>query len=145
MTESVPPAPLLDPAPPSNKLATTSLTLGIVGWVLYLGQWCFDLTVGLLLSLATGGASAVCSTVLDFLPFVLWIAGIVSGHAALSRVKRSGAPGGGKAVWGLALNYAGLFFIIILIALAVALIAAGVGAGLLGKLFPFFLNSTGNP
>ena len=113
----------------SNKLAITSLTLGIIGWVFYLGQWCFDLTIGLLLAFATAGVSAVCSTVLDVLPFVLWLVGIVAGHVALGQLKRSGAPGRGQAIWGLVLGYSGLFFTIALIVLVVVLIAAGSGAG----------------
>jgi hypothetical protein len=129
------PAPdALDAPPASNKLATTSLTLGIVGWVLYLGQWCFDLTIGLVLTVATGGSSAVCATVLDVLPFVLWLVGIVTGHAALRAVKRSGAPGRGRAAWGLVLNYSGLFFIVLLIVLVIVLIATGVGMGWLFRL-----------
>ena len=71
--------------------------------------------------------------------------GIVTGHAALSRVKLSGGPGRGRAVWGLVLNYTGLFFIVILVILVVILIVTGVGAGLLGRLFPFLLNTPANP
>jgi VanZ family protein len=121
---------------PSNKLATTSLTLGIVGWIFYIGQWCFDFTIGLLLTVATGGIGAICSTVLDLLPFVLWLVGIVTGHAALAQVKQSGAPGRGKAIWGLVLNYSGMFFLIALIVLVVVLLALGIGSGWLEKLIP---------
>ena len=127
----------------SNKLANTSLTLGIIGWVLYLGQWCFDFTVGLLLSVATAGGSAICATVLDFLPFVFWLIGIVAGHVALGQMKRSGAGGRGKAVWGLVLSYSGLFFVVLLIALVVALVVTGIGAGWLVKLFPFIMKTPG--
>ena len=120
--------------PASNKLASTSLTLGIIGWVFYLGQWCFDFTIGLLLSVVTAGSSALCATVLDILPFVLWLMGIVTGHVALGQLKRSGVRGRGKAVWGLVLSYSGLFFTIALILLVVALVAAGVGSAWLEKI-----------
>ena len=131
--------------PASNKLANTSLTLGILGWVFYLGQWCFDFTLGLLLSVVTAGSSAICATVLDVLPFVLWLVGIVTGHVALGQLKRSGAPGRGKAVWGLVLSYSGLFFVVLLVILVAALIAAGVGTGLLEKIFHFVPRIFGQP
>jgi len=121
---------------PKNKLATTSLTLGLVGWAIYLLQWCFDLTLGLLLAAITAGAGAVCSTILDVVPLLLWLAGIVTGYAALSQIKRSGGPGRGRAVWGLVLNYFGLFFIVIFTILVVILIATGVGVGMLEKVLP---------
>ena len=123
---------------PKNKLATASLTLGLLGWAIYLLQWCFELTLGLLLAAFTGGTSAVCSAILDVLPFALWLAGIVTGHTALGQIKRSGAPGRGRAVWGLALNYFGLFFIVIFTVIVVILIATGVGVGLLDKVLPLF-------
>ena len=121
---------------PKNKLATTSLALGLVGWAIYLLQWCFDLTLGLLLAAFTAGTSAVCSTILDVMPFALWLAGIVTGHVALGQIKQSGSPGRGRAVWGLVLNYSGLFFIIIFIITVVILIATGIGVGVLDKIIP---------
>jgi hypothetical protein len=121
-----------------NTLATTSLTLGLVGWTFYLLQWCFDLTVGLLLATFTAGMSAVCSTILDVAPFMLWLAGIVTGHVALRQIKRSGSLGRSRAVWGLVLNYSGLFFIVIFTIIIVILIATGIGVGVLDKVLPSF-------
>jgi len=121
---------------PKNKLAAASLTLGLIGWAIYLLQWCFDLTLGLLLAAFTAGTSAVCATILDVAPFALWLAGIVTGHTALGQIKRSGAPGRGRAGWGLALNYFGLFFIVIFTVVIVILIAGGVGVGILDKILP---------
>ncbi len=106
--------------------------------MIYLLQWCFDLTLGLLLAAFTAGMSAVCSTILDVVPFVLWLAGIVTGHVALSQIKRSGSPGRGRAVWGLVLNYFGIFFIVIFAIIIAFLIAAGVGVGMLDKVLPSF-------
>jgi hypothetical protein len=122
--------------PVSNKLASTSLTMGILGWAIYLLQWCFDLTIGLLFAAFTGGTSAICATVLDVLPFMLWLTGIVSGHVALGQIKQSGERGGKRAIWGLILNYSGLFFTLIFIVVIIMLIATGVGAGWLEKLLP---------
>ncbi len=124
----------LDPV--SNKLATTSLIMGILGWGIYLLQWCFDLTLGLALAALTAGASAICGTILDVLPFMLWITGIVSGHVALSQIKRAGGYGRNRAIGGLVLNYFGLFFILILLVAIIILITTGVQAGWLEKVLP---------
>jgi hypothetical protein len=128
----------MDSRPVSNKLATNSLTLGILGWIIYLIQWCFDLTIGLLLAVVSAGMSTICATALDLLPFVLWLIGILSGHAALAQIKRTGSPGRGRAVWGLALGYLGMFFTILLIVVIVSLIASGIGVGVLDKIIPMF-------
>ncbi len=53
-----------------NRLATISLSLGLLGWAFYLIQLCFDLTLGLLLTIFIAGPSAVCLTKL----YVLHIA-----------------------------------------------------------------------
>lgn len=119
-----------------NKLATTSLSLGLIGWAIYLLQWCFDLTLGLVLAVFTAGSSAVCSTILDVLPFTLWLVGIVTGHTALSQIKHKGGSGRGRAVFGLVLNYLGLFFVVIFTVIVVLLIASGVSVGILEKVLP---------
>jgi hypothetical protein len=121
---------------PKSKLATTSLTLGLVGWAIYLLQWCFDLSLGMLLAAITAGTSTVCSTILDVVQFVFWLTGIVTGHTALNHIKRSGGSGRSQAVWGLVLNYFGLFLIGIFIIVVVTLIATGFGVGILGKVLP---------
>ena len=121
----------------NNKLATTSLTLALVGWVFYILQWCFDLTIGLLLAAVTAGTSAICSTIFDFLPFVLWLVGIVTGHVALGQIKRGVGPGRSRAISGLVLNYFGLFSTIIFSVGIFLLIGAGIGGGVLDKALPF--------
>jgi hypothetical protein len=126
----------MEPRPVPNKLATTSLTLAILGWVFYLLQWCFDLTLGLLLVAFTVGSSTLCTTALDFLPFILWLAGIISGHMALGQMKQMGTPGRRWAVWGLVLSYIGMFLTILFIILIIILVSAGVHAGLLDKILP---------
>ncbi len=129
-----PPMPDLRSAP--NKLAKTSLILGVLGWFFYLLQWCFDLTIGLLLAAVTGGASAICSSVLDVLPFAFWLVGIVFGHGALAQIRQTGAPGRSAAVWGLILGYVGIVFTILIIIVFILLVAAGIGAGFLYKFIP---------
>ena len=127
---------MLDPRPAPNKLARTSLILGLVGWLFYLLQWCFDLTIGLLLAVFSGGISAVCSSVLDILPFGLWLVGIVAGHTALAQIRHTGAPGRAGAIWGLLLGYVGMAFTILLIVIIIVLIAAGIGVGVFNKFIP---------
>ena len=127
---------MLDSNPAPNKLARTSLIMGLLGWFFYLLQWCFDLTIGLLLAAMSGGASAICSSVLDFLPFVLWLVGIVAGHVALAQIRQSDAPGRPAAVWGLVLSYIGMAFTILLIVIIIILVATGVSSGLLYKFIP---------
>ena len=126
----------MDSQPADNKLAKTSLTLGIIGWVFYLLQWCFDLTIGLLLAAITAGSSAICASILDFLPFVVWLAGIVTGHVALGQKSHLPASGRRQAVLGLVLSYTGMFFSILLIVIIIALISAGIGVSLLDKIIP---------
>ena len=128
--------PMLNSTPVPNKLARTSLILGLFGWLFYLLQWCFDLTFGLLLAAFTAGSSAICSSVLDFLPFALWLVGIVSGHVALGQIRQTGAPGRAGAVWGLVLGYVGLAFTVLFIVIIIILVVTGVGAGLLYKINP---------
>jgi hypothetical protein len=122
---------------PKNKLANTSLTLGLVGWSLYLLQWCFDLSIGLFLSALTAGTSAVCSTIFDVLPFILWLIGIVTGHVALGQISQHGGEGHAKAIWGLVLNYFGLFFILIITTGILLLLGFSIHAGWLDKVLPF--------
>jgi hypothetical protein len=128
--------PDISPAP--NRLARTSLILGLLGWFFYILQWCFDLTIGLFLVVFTGGMSAICSSVLDILPFALWAVGIVSGHMALVQIRQAGASGRSAAVWGLVLGYVGLALTILVIVIVVILVAAGVGVGLLNRVVPSF-------
>ena len=125
-----------DSQPVTNRLARASLILGLLGWFFYLLQACFDLTLGLLLTALTAGTSAVCSSILDILPFALWLVGVFAGHVALGQIRQTGAPGRSPAVWGLVLGYAGLAFTILLIVIIIVLVATGVGAGLWYKFIP---------
>jgi len=126
------------PSPSTNKLANTSLLLGLGGWAAFVLQGCFDLTLGLILTLATAGAGAICTTILDVLPFILWLAGIVVGHAALGQVRHTGEAGRRRAVAGLVLAYSGIFSVILLIVILLILVAAGIKTGWLGRILPAF-------
>lgn len=110
------------------KLASTSLALAVLGWAIYLLNWCLDLTLGVVLASATAGVSAICGTALDILPFLVWVLGIVSGHASLARLRRMGGPGRKRAVWGLALSYVGIFLAIVFNILIIFGVVAGIHA-----------------
>ena len=127
---------MLNSTPVPNKLARTSPILGLLGWLFYLLQWCFDLTFGLLLAAFTAGSSAICSSVLDFLPFALWLVGIVAGHVALGQIRHTGALGRSRALWGLVLGYVGMAFTLLFFVIIIILIGTGIGAGLLFKINP---------
>jgi len=129
-----------DPDPAFKKLARTSLLLGIIGWGIYILQWCFDLTLGLVLATLTVGSSAICGTILDILPAVLWVAGIVTGHVALHRINHFEARSRRRAVWGLVLSYIGIFFTILLIVAVIFIIATGMDSGWLSKIITQFHN-----
>ncbi len=128
----------MDQSPSARKLARASLSLAIIGWGIYILQWCYDLSIGLVVAVVTAGTGALCGTALDFIPFLLWIIGIVSGHAALARIKKDGVSGCNAAVWGLVLNYLGLLFSIIFLLLIVVLVASGVETGWFDKIIPSF-------
>ena len=126
----------MDSRPVASKLASTSLTLAFLGWIFYLLQACFDLTLGLLLAIISAGSSTICSTVLDLLPFLLWLAALLTGHIALGQIKHSPAPGRRRAVWGLVLGYTGMLSTILFVVIGISLVAAGIHLGILDKLFP---------
>jgi hypothetical protein len=128
----------MEDRPAFERLATTSLILGIAGWTFYLFQWCFDLTLGWILAAVSGGLGGICSVILDFLPFLLWLTGLVTGHVALGRAKGAPFTGRRRAVWGLVLNYSGLIIMILSTVVLIALVAAGVGWGVFDKLLPSF-------
>jgi hypothetical protein len=121
-----------------NKSAIASLTLGLLGWALYIFQWCFDLTLGIFLAAMTVGVSALVSSFLDLIPFVLWLAGIITGHLAIKQIKREGGPGRNQAIWGLVLNYLGFLFSTIFLIVIAILIFAGFGVGLFNNIIPYF-------
>lgn len=121
----------------SVRLATASLVLAVLGWVIYLLQWCFDLTLGLLLAAATVGMSAILSTFFDILPFLLWLIGIITGHLSLARSGRAGASGINRTIWALVLNYLGFFLTLLFFILIIILIVNGVQSGWFEKVLPF--------
>jgi hypothetical protein len=122
--------------PASLKFATSSLCLGIMGWGINILQWCFDLTLGLVLAALTVGSSAVCGMILDILPVLLWVTSIVTGHVALYRIDHFDRRSRRRAIWGLTLSYVGLFFTILLIIVIIFLVATGIESGWFTKIIP---------
>jgi len=113
----------------SNNPAVTSLVAGLVGWLVYIFGFFLDALVGA----ATAGIGALCLWPLDCVPPILWLVAILSGHAALRRVARQGAPGRGLAVTGLIAGYLGWGLLVGLAVLVVVLVVSGLGLGWLTR------------
>jgi hypothetical protein len=60
--------------------------------------------------------------------FFISLVAIITGHIALSQIKRTGEQGRALAIWGLVLGYLGLLAGIIALVLVIALAAANPGA-----------------
>jgi len=74
---------------------------------------------------------------LDVLPFLLWLVGIVLGHAALDQSRKNMGFGRSQSIWGLVSNYCGLLSILIVVVCILLLIGTGIGVGVLQKVYPF--------
>lgn len=132
------PVPFL-PRPKTNGSAVASLVLGIVGWVLYFALWCFNFTIGSFLAVMTYGLGLLCLLPLSFFSPLLWLVGVVTGHVGISQTRRTGESGRGMAIWGLVLNYLGLFLVVGGILVIVILVLTGVlSAGVLDTLLPLY-------
>lgn len=103
MNSSLPPAPLSlqEPRPRPNGKAVASFVLGIGGWIVYLGVFCFNLTFGTLLTVATYGAGALCLLPLGCISPIMWLAAIITGHLGMKRAKEESGNGRGMALAGL--------------------------------------------
>jgi len=122
--EYVPPA-----APPKNSLAVVSMVSGIVSWVLFFVTLCFNFTLGTALAAVTAGISGICSAILACVPPVGWIVAIITGHAAKSQIRQSGAAGGGMATAGLIMGYIGVGLLVLSLCLVIAAVIAVLAFG----------------
>jgi uncharacterized membrane protein len=72
-------------------------------------------------------AALVCGAAQVITGPLTTIPAIALGHAARRQIRRTGEDGSGLATWGLALGYAGLALIaVVIIAIAIALLVVGV-------------------
>ena len=93
---------------PNNRMALTSLIAGIVSWVFWALFFCFNLTIGFVISLATFGLAGICFAIIGFLPAVGWLAAVITGHVGIAQIGRTGEGGRGLAIAGLILGYVGI-------------------------------------
>ncbi len=93
---------------PNNRMALTSLTAGIVSWVLWALFLCFNLTIGFVFSLVTFGLAGICFGIIGFLPAIGWLAAVITGHVGIGQIGRTGEGGRGLAIAGLILGYVGM-------------------------------------
>jgi len=85
----------------------------------------------------TLGLGALCLVPLDFIPPLLWLAGVIQGHRARREIKTSGQAGGGAAIAGLVAGYLGLATVVLVILTVVVLVATGIGLAWLNKFIPY--------
>ena len=113
-----------------NNLATTSLVMGILGWVFALTGLCINFLIVPAAAVITAGIGAflyVCTCLPVALPPIFWIVGVVTGHVGKNRIQESGEAGLGMAKAGLIMSYIGLGLGILSVCVLAILYFAGVG------------------
>lgn len=125
-------APIL----PTNKMSTTSLLLGIGGWVFF----CFNYTIGPLLTIGTLGLGLICSVPLNLIQHATWISSLITGHIALKQLKeREGIEKGrGMAKAGLIMSYIQLGIVAIYIILTIIAVVFGLSIPFMDQIFQQF-------
>src|SRR5688572_16862810 len=96
------------PVIPNNRQATTSLTSGIIAWVLWLLFICFNWSIGFVMGAFTGGITSILCGIASYAPVIPWIIAIITGHIGLSQIARTNEDGKGMAIAGLIMGYVGL-------------------------------------
>lgn len=113
-----------------NSLATTSLVMGILGWVFALIGLCINFLIVPAATALTAGVGAflyVCTCLPVALPPIFWIVGAITGHVGKNRIQESGEAGLGMAKAGLIMSYIGLGLGILSVCVIAILYFAGVG------------------
>jgi Domain of unknown function (DUF4190) len=143
MNSSLQPSPVYTQTPPSrtNGNAVASLVLGIGSWVIYLAVFCFNLSFGTLLTIATYGLGSLCLIPLGCISPIMWLVAVITGHIGMKRAKEENGNGRGMALAGLILGYLGLGIMLVLIITAVVLIILTGGLGFLSTLIPYYEGS----
>ncbi len=130
----LPPASSYPPlSAPTNNLAIASVCCGIGGWVLALLLFCFNVTIGLFIALATLGIGSLCLIPLGCLPPLPWLAAVITGHLSLSQIKSTGEGGQSLAITGLVSGYLGLGLLVLSLCGIVALTAFGMAIPVLSQ------------
>ena len=119
----------------NNNLATTSMVLGIIGWVLVILNICFQVATGLFAALTMGlGALLLCCVIpLSCLPPIAWLIGVITGHIGQNQIRETGEGGLGMAKAGLIMGYIGLGLVALTICAVIILSAMGVTIPFLGE------------
>jgi hypothetical protein len=116
------------PGPPPNRLALTSMLLGLGGWLVWLLTLCFNSVIGPLIGLATMGIGLVCLIPITLVPYLGWLPAVVTGHMAIKQLSEEGSTerGRGMALTGLISGYSALGLTLISCLLLAILTVAGV-------------------
>ena len=120
-----------------NRKAIASLWFGLGGWFIYFLGLCLDATVGAALAALTFGLGALCLVPLDFIPPLLWVAGVIAGHRGLHEIKETGQAGRGTAIAGLVVGYVGLGTVVLVILAIILLLITGIGLAWLTRFIPY--------
>ena len=116
---NVPPAP---PAQPAPSYGTGAPAYGT-------GAPSYDATSPAYAAAPNGQKTNVLAIVSLVSSFFISIVGIITGHIALSQIKKTGEQGRGLAIAGLIIGYIGLVVGIILAIVWFAIIGAAISSG----------------
>jgi glycerol-3-phosphate acyltransferase PlsY len=120
------------PSVPTNRSAIASLVCGLAGWLVLVLSSLLDAVIGAV----TFGLGALCLWPLDFVPPILWLTAVITGHIALRRIKQTGGRGRSLAIGGLVIGYVSLGFLVALVVLIIFLLVSGIGLAWLTRFFP---------
>ncbi len=112
-----------------NGMATTSMVMGILGWVLALIGICVNFVLVPAFTAVTVGWGAflyICTCVPVAIPPIFWIIGLVTGYVGRNQITESGADGMGMAKSGIIMAYVGLGLGLLSTCVIVILLITGV-------------------
>lgn len=125
-------------SPKNNRLALTSMILGIIGLVLLIILACLFWGVLPLFTVATIGIGAVvyiCVVPLMCLPPLVSLAAVITGHIGKNQIKQTGEGGNGMATTGLITGYIGLALVLLSICIISIVAIAGGSIPIFDQIF----------
>ncbi len=118
----------------TNGMAITSLVFGILSWLLALILLIVNFVILPVITVATlgfGGLLYICTIAISCISPIGWLVGAITGNAAKSQIRQTGAEGLGMAKAGMIMSIIGLVFTLLSICLVVVLPILGVSIPIL--------------
>ena len=118
----------------TNGMAITSLVFAILSWLLTLILLIVNLIIIPLVTLATFGFGSllyICTITISCISPIGWLVGAITGNAAKSQIRQTGAEGLGMAQVGTIMSVIGLVLTFLSICLIVSLPVLGVSIPIL--------------